>query len=144
MAASGVTVKDEVVAEFNNIKLGRKYQYIQLKLTANLQEIEVEKTVNASDKSSFEDFARQLPSDDCRYAVYDYHFETGNAGSREQLIFVVWCPESAKIRHKMVYASSKDALKKKLVGIANEIQATDQSDLNEKDITAKIMCKMVK
>jgi len=44
----------------------------------------------------------------------------------------------------MVYASSKDALKKKLVGISNEVQATDHSDLNVKDITAKILTKMVK
>lgn len=30
----------------------------------------------------------------------------------------------------MIYTSSKDALKKKLVGIAKEVQACDQDDLS--------------
>ena len=89
MAASGVTVQDAVVTEFNNIKIGHKYSYIQLKLTDDLREIEVEKTV-AAGAGSYEEFVQQLPANDCRYVVYDFHFDTGKAGSREQLIFVVW------------------------------------------------------
>jgi len=94
--------------------------------------------------SSWDEFVAQLPPHECRYVVYDFHFSTGKAGDREQLIFIPWCPDSAKIREKMIYASSKDALKKKLVGINHEIQATDQSELNQKDVTEKILCKMVK
>lgn len=143
MASSGVTVQDNVVTEFNGIKIGHKYQYITLKLTSDNKEIEVEKTV-ANNASTFEDFVRQLPANDCRYAVYDFHFDAGNAGQRQQLIFVVWCPETANVRTKMLYASSKDALKKKLVGISHEVQATDYSDLALKEVTEKVMCKMVK
>jgi len=136
-------VQDAVVTEFNNIKIGHKYTYIQMRITADLKEIEVEKTVTTGSET-YDQFVQQLPADDCRYAVYDFHFDTGKAGQREQLIFVVWCPDSAKVRTKMLYAASKDALKKKLVGIANEIQATEHSELNQKDVTEKIMCKMVK
>jgi len=38
-------------------------------------------------------------------------------GTRTKLVFVVWAPQSASIKQKMVSASSKDALKKKLDGI---------------------------
>ena len=38
-------------------------------------------------------------------------------------------PEGAKIKQKMVYTSSKDYLKRALVGIAKEIQANDRDDL---------------
>ena len=38
-------------------------------------------------------------------------------------------PDNAKIKQKMVYTSSKDALKKKLVGLGKEIQANDHGDL---------------
>lgn len=38
-------------------------------------------------------------------------------------------PDTAKIKQKMLYASSKDALRKKFVGIASEIQATDLSEI---------------
>jgi cofilin len=143
MAASGVTVQDTVVTEFNNIKIKHMHSYVQMKLTADLREIEVEKMVPAG-TGSYEEFVQQLPADDCRYAIYDFHFDTGKAGSREQLIFIVWCPDSAKVRTKMLYAASKDALKKKLVGINHEVQATEHSELNQKDVTEKILCKMVK
>jgi len=143
MAASGVTVQDAVVTEFNNIKIGHKYAYIQLKITDDLKEIEVEKTA-VTGSGKFEDFVSQLPQNDCRYAIYDFCFDTGKAGQREQLIFIVWCPDSAKVRMKMLYAASKDALKKKLVGINHEIQATETSELNEKDVTEKILSRMVK
>lgn len=89
MAASGVTVQDKVVAEYNNIKIGHKYQYMQMKLTQDNKEIEIEKTVPIN-ACSYEDFVKQLPDDDCRYAIYDFHFDTGNSGQRQQLIFVVW------------------------------------------------------
>ncbi len=39
-------------------------------------------------------------------------------------------PESAKIKQKMVYTSSKDALKRKLLGIAKEVQACDHCELS--------------
>jgi Cofilin/tropomyosin-type actin-binding protein len=38
-------------------------------------------------------------------------------------------PDSAKIKDKMVTASSRDALRRSLVGIAIEIQGTDYSEV---------------
>lgn len=42
---------------------------------------------------------------------------------------VLRTPDDAPIRQKMVYASSKDALRKQLVGIAAEIQATSYDEI---------------
>lgn len=39
-------------------------------------------------------------------------------------------PDSAKIKSKMLYTSSKADLRKKLVGVATEIQATDASEID--------------
>ena len=39
-------------------------------------------------------------------------------------LFVSRSPDDAKIKSKMVYASSKDALRRSLVGVATEIQGT--------------------
>ena len=39
-------------------------------------------------------------------------------------------PEGATIKQKMLYTSSKDALRKKLVGIGKERQCCDEDDLN--------------
>jgi len=101
------------------------------------------KTADVS-RDSFEQFVNELPRDDCRYAVYDFKFTAGKAGKREQLIFIVWCPDIAKVKTKMLYAASKDALKKKLVGINHEIQGTDIAELDAKNVTEKIILRMVK
>lgn len=38
-------------------------------------------------------------------------------------------PDDAKIKQKMLFASSKEALRRSLVGVATEIQATDYSEV---------------
>lgn len=38
-------------------------------------------------------------------------------------------PDTSKVRQKMLYASSKDAIRKNLVGLAIEIQGTDASEV---------------
>ena len=43
-------------------------------------------------------------------------------------------PDSAKIKQKMVYSSSKDYIKNALVGISKFIQANDQGDLAWEEI----------
>ena len=43
------------------------------------------------------------------------------------------------MKKKMLYAASKDAIKKALVGIATEIQATEPSELNVKDLEDKLI-----
>ena len=45
--------------------------------------------------------------------------------------------DNASIKPKMLYASSKDALKKTLTGINEEFQATDRGDLDEAEIKKK-------
>lgn len=39
-------------------------------------------------------------------------------------------PDDAKIKQKMLFASSKDALRRALIGIAVEIQGTDISEVS--------------
>jgi hypothetical protein len=46
------------------------------------------------------------------------------------------CPDVAKVKPKMIYASSKDELKKRLVGIACEIQGSDQGDVEYDEVSA--------
>lgn len=45
--------------------------------------------------------------------------------------------DNASVKPKMLYASSKDALKKALTGIAEEFQATDRGDLDLEEIRKK-------
>ena len=85
-----------------------------------------------SDKSaSFESFVDSLPADDCRYAVYDKSFTTKDGRPANKLVSISWAPDTAKIKSKMVYAGSKDALTRALVGVGVKVTATDRSELTE-------------
>ena len=50
-------------------------------------------------------------------------------------------PEGAKIKEKMLFASTKDALKKKLQGIYHEQQCDNKSDLTEEEIQKILKAK---
>merc|ERR1711982_154109 len=69
----------------------------------------------------------QLPERDCRYAIFDYEFQV-DGGQRNKITFILWAPDSAPIKAKMMYTSTKDSIKKKLVGIQVEVQATDAAE----------------
>jgi len=99
----------------------------------------VDKT--APPNSTYDDFVASLPTNDCRYAVYDFEYQAEDGGTRNKIMFVVWAPDSAKIKAKMLYASSKDAVRKKLVGVGVEVQATDRSEIDHSSVLAKVLSK---
>ncbi len=45
--------------------------------------------------------------------------------------YIYRAPETSKVKAKMIYAGSKDALGRALVGVAVKISATDMSELTE-------------
>ena len=66
----------------------------------------------------------------CRYGVFDFEYThqcqgTTEASKKEKLFLISWCPDSAKIKKKMLYSSSFDALKKCLVGVQKYIQVSN-------------------
>eukprot|EP00761_Pharyngomonas_kirbyi_P011326 gb/GECH01011351.1/.p1 GENE.gb/GECH01011351.1/~~gb/GECH01011351.1/.p1 ORF type:complete len:138 (+),score=24.56 gb/GECH01011351.1/:1-414(+) len=133
--ASGVKHTDDCVQKYNDLKLNHKFRYIVYNITSESQ-IEVEKTADAS--ATYDDFIKELPKDEPRYAVFDFEFDAGE-GTRNKLVFVNWSPDTAKIKSKMVYASSKNEFKKALVGLAIEIQATDAAEADYETVLEK--CK---
>ena len=65
--------------------------------------------------------------EDCRYGVYDFEYQhqcqgTSEKTMKEKLLLMSWCPDTARIKKKMLYSSSFDALKKCLVGVQKYIQ----------------------
>ncbi|ODQ76920.1 hypothetical protein BABINDRAFT_55433 [Babjeviella inositovora NRRL Y-12698] len=127
MSRSGVSVADESLSTFNELKLGKKLKYVIFSLNDKKTEIVVEKT---SDEQDYEKFLEDLPENDCRYAVYDFEYEIGGGeGKRSKIVFFTWSPDTAPVRAKMVYASSKDALRRALNGVSTDIQGTDFSEV---------------
>ncbi|CAM9798271.1 unnamed protein product [Chrysoparadoxa australica] len=80
--------------------------------------------------SSFEDMLEHLPPNEGRYALFDLDFNTKDGRPTSKLVFIAWAPDTAKIKTKMMYSGSKEALKSALVGVGIHVQANDQSDLD--------------
>lgn len=86
MAATGVSVDDSVIAQFNDVKLGRvKAKYITYKIVDG-----VIVTENVGLSESFDEFVGLLPTDDCRYAMYDMNFTTNDGRPGNKLVFITW------------------------------------------------------
>ncbi|CAO3654754.1 unnamed protein product [Mucor hiemalis] len=132
--SSGVAVNAECLSSFQELKLGKKLKYVIFKLSDDLKEIVVEKTAPTGD---YDEFLGQLPENEPRFAVYDFSYEKEGDGQRSKITFYSWIPDTAKIRQKMLYASSKEALRRQLVGIAIEIQGTDFSEVSYEAILEK-------
>jgi hypothetical protein len=143
MSQSGATVSQECINSFNDLKLNKKYKFIVYKLSDDYKEIVVEK---ASESREWEDFRETLVNATAksrtgavgkgpRYAVYDFEYNLASGdGIRNKITFIAWSPDDAGIQPKMIYASSKEALKRSLTGIATELQANDTDDIEYESI----------
>ncbi|TID31126.1 hypothetical protein CANINC_000278 [Pichia inconspicua] len=131
-----VAVSDEALKAFNDLKLGKKYKFIIYKLNDSKTEIVVDKT---STEDSYDAFIEEFPENDCKYAVYDFEYEiSAGEGKRSKIVFYQWSPDTANIRSKMVYASSKDALRRALNGVSSDIQGTDFSEVSYEAVLEKV------
>ncbi|KAL2227078.1 UNVERIFIED_CONTAM: Actin-depolymerizing factor 7 [Sesamum indicum] len=125
-SASGMAVQDECKLKFQELKAKRNYRFIIFKIQE--QQVVVEKLGEPG--QNYNDFTRALPSDECRYAVFDFDFITNENCQKSKIFFIAWSPDSSSVRMKMVYASSKDRFKRELDGIQVELQATDPSEMS--------------
>eukprot|EP01107_Rhizomastix_libera_P015396 TRINITY_DN5763_c0_g1_i1.p1 TRINITY_DN5763_c0_g1~~TRINITY_DN5763_c0_g1_i1.p1 ORF type:complete len:140 (+),score=29.26 TRINITY_DN5763_c0_g1_i1:165-584(+) len=132
--ASGAGLSDDIVQSFNDFKIRHDSRYITFKMSADNTQVVIEK--KAAPTASYGDFVADLPKNECRFAVYDLHF-TLEDGERSKILFVMWAPDTAPVRNKMLYTATKAALRRALVGIAVEIQATDASEIDEEAVLDK-------
>ena len=134
---SGVAVTDDCLTVFNKVKM--RTSDLQW-ATFRVEETEgsVLTAATGAVDGVYEDFVAALPEDDCRYAVYDYRYVNSEECEFRKLVFIVWNPDSARLKSKMLYASTKDFFKGRLSGIAVEIQATDYDEVSEEELRENI------
>ncbi|KAF9152547.1 cofilin [Linnemannia schmuckeri] len=135
MATSGVKVHQNCIDAFLELKLGKTHKYIIYKVSDDLKSIEVVKQSNDAD---YDNFLKELPEDDCRWAVYDFAYKTADGGDRNKIVFYSWAPDNAKVKAKMLYSSSKEGLRKVLNGLAVEVQGTDLDEVAHETVLEKI------
>merc|ERR1719336_140857 len=62
----------------------------------------------------------EIVGGDSRFVIADY---------KGKVFFMLWQPETAKIKSKMTYSSVKDKFKSGLQGVSFQIQATDDGEM---------------
>lgn len=139
MAMSGVGVDDQCVNMWQLLK-ERKIKSCNFRFSKDGKKIVVEegsvqerRPRDPANPQWFENWTQMLPENECRYSIYDVEIGINlgsgmSTGSRNKLVFCVWAPSSAKIKDRMLTASSKDALKKKFDGIQMEWQLNGPED----------------
>merc|ERR1711912_24465 len=71
------------------------------------------------------------------YIAINFAYETTDGQPADKIILLSWIPDDAKIKLKMSYAGTKEAVKSALVGIALNINATELSEANVEVFTAE-------
>jgi len=142
---SGVKLDDACKLKYEEVQKKHLHRFVTFHIKDD-KEIVVDK-VGARD-ATFNDFVDAVKqkdgnSEDCRYAILDYEFtleaQGTEASQRDAILLVLFCPENAKIKKKMLYASSFDYLKKTLSGVKKTFNINDAIDLNEAFIKEKAM-----
>lgn len=122
---------------YNDIQKSKKHRYA-IFLIRDEKQIDVEKVGDRN--NDYNDYKRDLmqkdgQADDCRYGLYDYEYKFSPDGAesinRSKIFLMSWCPDSSKIKKKMLYSASFETLQKAFVGVHKVIQANDESDLEQ-------------
>ncbi|KAG8061208.1 hypothetical protein GUJ93_ZPchr0003g16727 [Zizania palustris] len=127
-ASSGMGVAPDIRDTFLELQMKKAFRYVIFKIEEKQKQIVVEKTGAITE--SYDDFLASLPENDCRYALYDFDFVTGENVQKSKIFFIAWSPSTSRIRAKMLYSTSKDRIKQELDGFHYEIQATDPSEVD--------------
>jgi len=133
MAMSGVKLTESCMTSYTDIQKGKKNRYAIFLIKDG--QIDVEKIGERN--NGYSDFLNDLhqkdgDADDCRYGLYDYEYKYNPDGAestfKSKMFLMSWCPDSSRIKKKMLYSSSFDTLKRAFVGVHKVIQANDKSD----------------
>jgi len=144
---TGVTMKDECKQAYEDMKLKKvKQRFLVFAVEGDGKSIGIEAKGETTGKTAdfeqeYEAFKKALPEEEPRYAVCDVEYQTDDGRPQAKLVFFLWVPDTCATKKKMLYAASKDALKKNLQGLSAEIQANDRSDLDLDEVKKSCMKK---
>lgn len=127
---------EDAVNLYYYLKAKSVYRWALWKINAAGNQVVI---AEVGDKDSeYSDFLERLPATDCRYGVIDMRFVNSEGCVFNKILFVNWAPDTAKIKAKMMYASTKDFFKGYLDGLSIELQGSDLDDVSEQEANAAV------
>ncbi|XP_002134523.2 cofilin/actin-depolymerizing factor homolog [Drosophila pseudoobscura] len=147
MMESGIQITRDSKDAFEEIWKKRTHRYAVFAVQENREII-----VDALGKrdASYDDFLADLQGEQdedgacqCRFAIYDFEYEhhfkpMDSSTSKLKLILVLWCPEQARIRDKMIYSSSMCSIIRAFIGVQKYIQANNLDDISREAVEMQL------
>ena len=87
LQSSGVAVSDECINAYQDL-MKRKLKYVVYGLNPKVTEIV---TLSTSTEADYDNFLKEFPNNECRWAVYDFEYEVEDGGKRNKVVFYYWC-----------------------------------------------------
>jgi cofilin len=136
MAMSGVELDPQCKLVYDEVQSKKKHRYVTFKIDdGKIRVDKIGERDNTYDMFLTDLCVKDGDADDCRYAIYDYEYVVNSQGTepsnRSKLFMVCWCPDSARIKKKMVYAASFDSLKKSFTGVQKIINANGFDEVEQ-------------
>lgn len=134
MASSGVTVSEECIQRFTEMRLKHKHSFLIMSVKGEKQvevdEVGKQNTAEDNNEETFNKMKRKVMDEqEPKYLVFDFVFETED-GKREKLAFINWCSDNCNVKKRMLQSSTEDAIKKAVTGVHIKVQANDSEDLD--------------
>lgn len=131
MSTSTCTINPDVLASIKAIRFAQQKgenvkAYVAKIDPAQKQVVEDE----AFDDISLEDLVEELPDDSPRYMVLSYRHVNSESRVSFPLVFVYYCPETAKPTNCMLYANTHDFFERE-VGLSKAYMLREKEDLNQ-------------
>ncbi|GBP26320.1 hypothetical protein EVAR_95491_1 [Eumeta japonica] len=107
--ASGVTVSDACKTTYEEIKKDKKHRYVVFYIRDEKQiDVETVGERNAEYDQFLEDLQKGGTGE---YGLYDFEYThqcqgTSEASKKQKLFLMSWCPDTAKVKKKMLYSRS--------------------------------------
>ena len=133
---TGINIPDEVRAEFQALRLKRKYRYIIMKVNEAKDGVEVEKTGERDE--TFDQFKENMPKNNSRWAVYDLEWNADDGRKLSKLLFILFAPDdNADKAERFVVTCNKDQVKSKMSETNRDMQVNSWDDLNQDKFIAQ-------
>ena len=129
-------ITEEVFKAYQELKYDETIRFYTLKISDDFERVEVD--YKGPPEATFYDFQKALPHNDCRYGFFDFEYEQDEE-LRSKVLKVCWAPDESRIRSKMRYASAKDMVWKRAIGVGVEIAATDLSEIDRETVLEKVL-----
>jgi cofilin len=124
MSSAGITIGADVKIKYEELKKDRAYRYIVCAIPDG-KEVAVDRT--GSRDATYEDMLALLSAEHPAYAIFDFEYNDSEGRAARKIVLLLWTPDAANIKEKMLYTSTRDAIRRVLVGIVSY----EAADLDE-------------